>query len=592
MANNTDKQNTGLRRNDFQWKIGGESGFGIKIIGQMFSRLCARGGLYTFDYTEYPSLIRGGHNAFQVVVQDRPVTAPRQQVDLLVALNQDTIDFHQNEIRAGGGILFDPVQPGISVNGLKARGIRLYPLPMDRFAREAGNELTRNVVALGASVGLLQYDFSLLEEVIHVAFDRKGEKLVAANLAAARLGHDFAKTEFSKDFPCTLKRIGGPRRMVVPGNTAIAMGAIQAGCKFYAAYPMTPSTSILSYLAKHAEEQGMVVRHAEDEISAVNAAIGAAYAGVRAMVGTAGGGYALMVEGVGLASMLEVPLVIVVGQRPGPSTGLPTWTSQGDLQFVLHAGQDDFPRIVLAPGDVDECFSFAFEAFNLAEKYQMPVFLLTDKFLGECSVSVEAFSSTHLRYDRGPVERRPRLDANGLFPRYRATPSGVSPRTIPGTPNGIHLANSDEHDSYGLADESAENRIAMMEKRMRKLESAQIELPTPVLYGPKRADLTLIAWGSTKGPARAALDLLAQEGRSVNLLHFVALSPLPLAKLTPILHELKNVMIVEGNTSGQFAQILKTEAGLIPEAVFRKYDGRPFFPHEIAHRAADFLSKQ
>lgn len=568
--------------NDLQWKIGGESGFGIKVIGQMFSRLCSRGGLSTFDYTEYPSLIRGGHNAFQVTVRATPVRSQKREVDLLVALNQETVDAHYRELSVAGGILFDPEQRGISVQGLKEQGIRLFPVPLDRFAREAGAELTRNVVALGASVGILNYDFSLLDEVIHTAFDRKGEKLVAANLKAARTGYDYAEKQFSESFPFVLKRVQSPRRMVVSGNTALAMGAIAGGCKYYAAYPMTPSTSILSYLAKHGEQFGMVVRHAEDEIGVINSAIGAAYAGVRSMVGTAGGGYALMVEGTGLAGMLEVPIVLAVGQRPGPSTGLPTWTSQGDLQFVLHAGQDAFPRIVVAPGDAEECFYLTFQAFNLAEKYQTPVFILTDKFLGESAKSVDPFATNHLRFHRGLVDRSPSADSRGVFPRYRITETGVSPRTLPGTPGGVHLANSDEHDEYGFADETAANRTSMMEKRLRKLRTVLADIPPPTLYGMKRADWTMVTWGSTKGPALEALELLKRDGLSVNLLHFSFLFPLPTESVEALFRETKKVMVVEGNANGQFAAHLKSEVGLLPDAVFRKYDGRPFFPEEIA----------
>lgn len=576
--------------NNFQWMVGGEAGFGIKVTGQMFSRMCVRGGLQVFDYTEYPSLIRGGHNSFHVVVRDRSVRAPVALIDLLVALNQETIELHADRLRPGGGLLYDPEQADLSVDDLRPAGAKLFPVPLEKLARRAGGGvLMRNTVALGATVGIVNYDFALLDGVIHTAFDRKGKEAVEANLRAARAGYEFSERMFSRDFPFVLQRRDSARRMLLTGNTALSLGAIQAGCKFFAAYPMTPTSSILSYLAKHAEEVGMVVRHAEDEIAVINSAIGAAYAGVRSMVATAGGGFSLMVEGMGLAAMNEVPLVIIEGQRPGPATGMPTWTGQADFQFVLHAAQDEFPRILLAPGDVTECFYTAFNAFNLAEKYQTPVCILTDKFLGESTMSVAPFSTKHLHIDRGAVDRTPQPQADNLFQRYRLTETGISPRTLPGTLGGVHTANSDEHDPYGRASESAENRVAMMEKRLRKLQTAQADMPVPTLYGPAVADLTFIGWGSTKGPMLDALDVLAAEGFSVNVLHFVYLHPLPVARLLPILRRLTFSVLVENNATGQFGQHLLQHVGFVPENRLLKYDGRPFFAHELINKARSIL---
>lgn len=570
--------------NDFRWLLGGESGFGIKVTGQMFSRMCVRGGLHIFDYTEYPSLIRGGHNSFHVAVRDTPVRSHLFPLSMIAALNQETIDRHAKHLSAGGAIVFDPDMRSLRLDGLDAKGIKLFPIPLAKIAKETGgNILMRNAVVLGATVALVNYDIALLESVLHTAFDRKGEKVVAANIQAGRAGYDYALRQFSHEFPWTLKRTEkSPPRMTVTGNTAIAMGALAAGCGYYASYPMTPTSSLLTYLAKHAEETGMVVRHAEDEIGAINSAIGASYAGARSMVGTAGGGYALMVEATGLAGMTEVPLVIVVGQRPGPSTGMPTWTSQADLQFVLHAGQDEFPRIVLAPGDVRECFAAAAEAFNLADRYQTPVLLLTDKFLGESHMSTEPFDVHAVRRNRGDIARSPRSDENGMFARYRPSETGVSPRSLPGTADGIFTANSDEHDAYGAVSEAADERIRMMEKRMRKLETARANIPLPMLYGPKEAAITLIGWGSTKGPMLEAASLLEQEGIAVNVLHFVYVHPLPKAALERILRGLAAAVIVENNFTGQFAHHLKQEVGFVASAHLNKYDGRPFSPDEIA----------
>ncbi|MBI3956785.1 MAG: 2-oxoacid:acceptor oxidoreductase subunit alpha [Candidatus Kerfeldbacteria bacterium] len=576
----------------FQFKVGGEAGFGVMIIGQMFSKLCVRSGRWTFDYPEYPSLISGGHTTYQVVVGLKPVRAPIRPVHLLVALNQETIDLHTAELAPGAGIVFDPNQPGLHVDGLKEQGIHLFPIPLEKLSHEAGNEKTRNVVALAVCAGLLNASRDVLNQLIRDAFAAKGDEVVTMNLKAAELGFADAEREFSASFPWQLNAVKAPQRMTVTGNTAVALGAIRGGCGLYAAYPMTPATTILTYLAKVGEQFGMVVRHAEDEIAAINAAIGASYAGVRSMVGTSGGGFALMVEGVGLAAELEVPIVIVEGQRPGPSTGLPTWTGQADLQFILRSSQGEFPRIVLAPGDVQECFVLTFQALNLAEKYQLPVFILTDKFIGESAATTEPFFFDHLRFHRGEIDLHPEPDANGMYPRYHVTASGVSPRTLPGTPGGVHIANSDEHDVYGFADETADNRIQMMDKRMRKLASALADVLPPARYGPNAADLTLVTWGSTKGPALDALDLLAAQGHKVNLLHFAYLFPLPVDKLEATFRSCKNVMVIEGNATGQFARLLKEEVGLLPEATFFKYDGRPFLPEEIAGEAEHFLNRR
>ncbi len=576
--------------NHLQWKIGGEAGFGIKITGQMFARMCLRAGLHVFDYTEYPSLIRGGHNAYQVLASDQPVHAPVVPVDLLVALNQETVTLHHDELAAGAGLVYDVEQSDLSVEGLQSHGVLLFPVPLVKLAKEAGgNPLMRNVVALGVSAALVQLDPQYLSGVIDTAFRRKGESVLQANQKAANAGYAYAQQHFSKMFSHSLAPIQNDPRIVITGNTAIALGAIQAGCTYYAAYPMTPSTSILSFLAKHAEKIGMVVRHAEDEIAVINSAIGAAYAGARAMVGTAGGGFALMVEGFGLAGMVEVPVVVVVGQRPGPATGLPTWTGQADFQFILHAAQDEFPRIIIAPGDVNECFSETFQAFNLAERYQTPVVVLTDKLLGESHMSVPPFATKHLRYDRGEVVHQPQPDANGFFPRYHATDSGVSPRTLPGTPGGVHVANSDEHDAYGFVDETAANRRTMMEKRMRKLQTVLKDIPMPTLYGPRQADCTIVSWGSTKGAILDALPVLQAQGLRVNFLHFLYLHPLPIERLVPLFRSIQMTLVVENNATAQFAQHLKEQIGLLPEATLLKYDGRPFFPSEIVAKVHSIM---
>lgn len=447
----------------------------------------------------------------------------------------------------------------------------------------------RNVIALAATAALVRLPFSLVESVIHTAFVRKGEDVVQANLRVAQAGYAYIEEYFRDVTGAQLKPVRSPKRMVITGNTAVALGAIQAGCGYFAGYPMTPTTPILTFLEKHAEQTGMVVRQPEDEIAAINSAIGASHGGVRSMVATAGGGFSLMVEGVGLAAMTETPVVIVVGQRPGPSTGLPTWTSQGDLQFILHASQDDFPRIVLTPGDVEECFHLTFLAFNLAEKYHVPVFLLTDKFLGESHRSVAPFSSSLLVYDRGPVEAHPATDETGFFGRYAFTESGVSPRAIPGTPDGMFIANCDEHEEHGLVDETSQNRTAMMEKRLRKLDAAARDVPMPSLVGPHTARCTILGWGSTKGPMLEAMHILVQNNIAVNVLHFSSVFPLDTHRVMTLLRRLETTLIVENNATGQFAQHLQEQVGLLPTGMLLRYDGRPTYPEDIVAKVESLL---
>jgi 2-oxoglutarate ferredoxin oxidoreductase subunit alpha len=576
--------------NHFQFAIGGEAGSGVMSVGQMFSALCRRSGKWTFEYPEYPSLISGGHNVDHVLVNTTPARAPIREIHLLIALHQEAIQRHRDRCGAGSGILYDADQKEIRTDGVRREGVRVFPVPIERLSHAAGSERSRNVVAFAAAAGLLNADIQLVQKIVVETFGAKGDAAVAINTKAATLGYEYAVSHFSESFPWHLDHIHAERRIAVSGNTAIALGAVQAGCTFYAAYPMTPSTSILTNLAKWAERYGIVVRHAEDEIGVINEAIGAAYTGVRAMIGTSGGGFALMVEGVGLAAEIEVPLVIVNAQRPGPSTGLPTWTCQADLQCILRSSHGEFPRIILAPGDAQECFALTMHAFSLAEKYQLPVFLLTDKFLGESIGTCAPLSARGIRFHRGDIVVRPERGVDGMFARYRDTPSGVSPRTLPGTPGGIHVANSDEHDEFGITDESADNRIRMVEKRMRKLQAAVDDMALPTVYGPRNAPVTLLTWGSTKGPALDALEMLNKETERVNCMHVSYLHPLPVSRVLPLFRACKKTLLIEGNASGQFGSILKEDLGFVPEETFFKYDGRPFFPTEIVERAERLLA--
>ncbi|MBU0613352.1 2-oxoacid:acceptor oxidoreductase subunit alpha [Patescibacteria group bacterium] len=579
--------------NDLNWKIAGEAGYGIKSVGLMFSKICTRGGLQIFDYSEYPSLVRGGHNTYQVNVGEDEKFAPKALVSLLVALNQDTIDFHRDELEEGGGLVYDNEDKEIDVSSLDAKKYNLFPIPLTKLAEDAGGKkVMRNSVALGASVGLISYDFELLKSVIEDAFKKKGDEIVNMNIKIAEAGYKHAKDNFDVGkFPFQLKAVKGPKRMVLTANEAIALGAIQAGCKFMSAYPMTPASSILHYMAANQEKHNLVVKQTEDELSAMTMALGANFAGVRSFTCTSGGGFSLMVEALGLSGITETPMVIAEVMRPGPATGLPTWTEQGDLRFLIHAAQGEFPRIVIAPGDAREAFYGTHHAFNLAEKYQMPVFVLSDKFISESYKSEEFFDTTKLKIERGEMMTDTQLKKVKEYKRYKFTDTGVSPRSIPGQKDGVYNANSDEHDEFGYSVEDAENRVRMVEKRAAKLEEAAKDLPEPILYGLEKADITLIAWGSTKGPILEAMKLCERDKLKVNLLHVMYAFPFPTERVNEVIKNAKDVVIVENNSTAQLGSLIREFTGHDIEKKLLKYSGRQFYPNEIHEYVSDILSK-
>ncbi len=571
--------------NSLSWKLGGEAGFGIMSAGLIFARACSRGGLNVFVINEYPSLIRGGHNVSHVWVMERKITSQYYPVDLLVALNEETIELHKNELNPRGAILYDGDKTTLTAEGLGRDDVNLYPVPLEKIATETGERtIMRNTVALGASIALVDYDLEVLNGVIRDTFASKGDKVVNPNLAAAKAGYDYIKENFPKSsFRCKLNMVEGKEpKPLIAGNEAIALGAIQAGCKFYSAYPMTPASPILHFMAAHERRFGMIVKHTEDEIAAINMAIGAAYAGVRAMAGTSGGGFSLMVESLGLAGQIEVPLVIVVAQRPGPATGLATWTAQGDLRFVIHAAQGEFPRLVAAPGDMEECFYTAIDAHNFAERYQIPVIILEDKYLSESSKSVEKFDVSNVEIDRGCIARPEDLEAEEItFKRYEFTETGISMRAFPGQKGGIHNAGGEEHDVYGFMSEDAENRRKMVEKRMRKLDLAAKELPKPKVYGDESSDILVIGWGSTKCPMLEAMSVLEEDDLKVKFLHLNWIIPFPIEDVRKLMDSASKTVLVEGNFTAQLGSLIREKTMRDVDHKILKYDGRPFYPEDI-----------
>jgi 2-oxoglutarate ferredoxin oxidoreductase subunit alpha len=581
-------------KNKISWMIGGEAGYGIMAAGTTFAKACSRGGLHVFINSEFPSLIKGGHNISLVRVDEQEIFSHLETIDLLVALNQETIDLHLNEVVPGGGIVYDGEQINVTKESLKREDIVLYSVPLTKIIRELGVELLlRNTVVVGASMAILDYDFGLLEVAIRDSFGKKKGEIVEQNVKAAKIGYDYIKKNICEECGYKLEPRKAPERMLLTGNDAIAMGAIKAGCKFYAAYPMTPVSAILHTMAEKAKEFNIVVKQTEDEIAAMNMIIGAGFAGARAMNATSGGGFSLMVEALGLAAMTETPIVTVEGQRPGPSTGQPTHTAQGDLKFLLSAGQGEFVRIVIAPGDREECFYETFNAFNLAEKFQVPVLILVDKFLAEDYKTTEFFEHSNLQIERGKLLSQEELNKISDYKRYLNTEDGISPRALPGQLNGVHCAPSTEHDEKGFSHEASDALMTpevvkmMLEKRMRKLSSIEKELKPPKLYGPQDADITLVSWGSTKGPIFEAMKLLGKDGIKANFLQILYLSPFPADEVKKVLSSAKTVVDVENNYTAQLASLIREKTGIEIQHKILKYDGRPFYPDFIYKRVKD-----
>ncbi len=561
----------------FNFLIGGPAGAGIEKSGKLLSQAFARNGYEVFSNGEHMSQIRGGNNFLRVRVSDEPLNCHQEKIDVIIALDAQTIVEHIDEVCDGGAVIFD----GGNVNLAedfdfgKARKI---DLPLKKIATdELGNPIMANVIALGVVCGLIGFDVEQLKRVLKKIFEKKSAEIVAANEKAADKGVELA-AEFAKDFAVKVPAKnggGGEPKMLLDGNSALAIGAVKAGCKYVGEYPMTPSSSVLHFMAAWAEKYGIVVKHTEDEIAAVNSVIGAGFAGVRAMTATSGGGFALMSEGIGLASMNEVPIVMTNVMRPGPATGQPTRSGQGDLRQVIHAGQDDPVKIVVLPGDIEQCFYFGFEAFNWAEKYQVPVILAYDKYLGESLQTHEAFDQGNLKIDRGEVLSEEQLSKMEDYKRYLNTESGVSPRALPGTKGGIHRATSDEHNEYGEIYEGAQNRKMMVEKRMRKLEKALDDLPKPMLIGEKEADVTFVTWSSCKSALLEAVDILAGEGVKANILQVQTAWPFHKKEFKEVFGGLKRAILVEENFNGQMGGLIAEQTGIMIEERILRYDGRP-----------------
>ena len=595
--------------------IGGAAGQGIATPGDILARIFVRRGLHLKTYNAYQSIVRGGHILLTLRTSDKPVLSTGDTLDVLVTLNQDTMDRHLGLMGPGSMVLFnaDKIRPGTP-----SEGVQMCPFSVKQLAPDAKGDLVQNTIALAAVLKLIGVDFEVLEEILTLQFKRKGQAAIDENVGVARAGYQYAADHY-QPFATPLPLQSKPLAFV-DGNSALAMGGAAAGVRFYCAYPMSPSTGVLHWFARHAQQLGIMVRQVEDELGVINMAIGAAHTGCRAMCATSGGGFALMTEALGAAAMMEIPVVAIDVQRAGPATGVPTKTEQGDLWQVLGAGQGDYPRIIVAPTTIHDCFKTVPELFNLVDRFQCPGIIMSDLLISEGRSSVDPDDlSFDVPIDRGELISTLSLNgANGVngssaangsnganghaedslsgYRRYAFTEDGISPRAVPGTPGYVHVVATDEHDDEGglISDEytNPHKRQAMHEKRMRKMEGILPLIEPPQLFGPADADVTLIGWGSTEGVIREAIEQLADQNIVANNLQIKWLVPLHVEAIMDTLGKARRTIIVENNYSGQFARYLRSETSFVADSHIRKYDGEPFMPHHIVDGVKAILAKE
>jgi 2-oxoglutarate ferredoxin oxidoreductase subunit alpha len=579
MAANKDKKDPC----DLSIRIGGEAGQGMNSISSLLGKAFVRDGLHVFINHDVMSRIRGGHNYTQIRVSERAVSCPSGRVDILVCLDKNTLDLYRDSV--DGLIVYDEGK----VQEHPPAGRKYLPLPMEKIAEDTGgNARMANSVASGALMALTGFSLEPLLALLGEVFSQKGDKVVQANRECARKGFERIKDRPEGPLLCELHASGkeSRRRMLLTGSEAMALGALASNVRLYSAYPMSPATAIMEYLASKKTEFGIVVEQAEDEISAVNMAIGSFFCGARAMTGTSGGGLALMVEGISLAGMTETPLVVVDCQRPAPATGFPTRTEQADLLFVTHCAHGEFPRAVLAPGNAQEAFHSIRKAFYLAEKYQSPVFVLGDQALNDSSWTTEPLAmDDRLDEAQSLVSEQALKDMKPYaYARYEMTDSGISPRLLPGTPGQVLCADSDEHTVEGHITESADVRRSMVEKRLRKLAGMREEMAGPKIFPGPDAESYLVCWGSTLGAVEETVQALRAEGANWGYIHFSEVYPLPQAPIPQEISRRARLIAVENNATGQFCKLLRMETGLDMEDKILKYDGRPFTPDELKAR--------
>ena len=569
---------------DFNWAIGGEAGDGIDSTGKIFAQALSRAGRHVFTSKDFASRIRGGYTAYKIRTAVDPVQSVVDRLDVLIALTPRTIEENLDELHEGSVIIYDGERTTMA-NVEVPEGMTGLDVPLKRLAEEAGGAIMRNVVALGAACEVSGFPIENLDSALEKRFASKGQALVDNNKTAARSGKDYVAEEYDIELGYELETTDADY-VLLNGDEAIGMGALAAGCKFYAGYPITPATDVMEYLIGRIERFGGHVVQAEDELSAINIALGAARAGARSMTATSGPGIDLMAETFGLVATSETPLVVVDVMRSGPSTGMPTKQEQGDLNMLLYGSHGEIPRFVLGPTTISECFWKTVEAFNLAEKYQTPVYIAADLSLAvtEQTFAPETFDMDEVEVDRGKVVDDETIDdwqnEKGQFKPHALTEDGVSPRAFPGTAGGAHMSTGLEHDELGRRTEDTEMRVKQVDKRTRKVETARDDEEwSPREFGDPDADTLVLSWGSNEGPMMEAIEMLDEEGIDLHFLSVPYLLPRP--DLTDAVAAADRVIVVECNATGQFADIVEHDTLSRVDRI-NKYDGVRFNADELA----------
>ncbi|MDQ6419177.1 2-oxoacid:acceptor oxidoreductase subunit alpha [Paenibacillus sp. LHD-117] len=563
------------------WKIGGQQGEGVESTDRIFSTALNRLGYYLYGYRHFSSRIKGGHTNNKIRISTNPIRAISDDLDILVAFDQESIDLNAHELRPGGVVVadakFDPTIP----DGVDAK---LFAVPITKIAEELGTSLMKNMVASGASWALLGLPLEVFNKAVEEEFGRKGAAIVAKNIEAVKNGAEFVLEQAGGPLDeFKLEEADGKQKLFMIGNEAIGLGSVAAGCRLMSAYPITPASEIMEYLIKKLPKFGGTVVQTEDEIAAVTMAIGANYAGVRTMTASAGPGLSLMMEAIGLSGMTETPLVIVNTQRGGPSTGLPTKQEQSDLNAMIYGTHGEIPKIVIAPASIEDCFYDMVEAFNLSEHYQVPVIVMTDLQLSLGKQSCEPLDFSKVEIKRGKlVIETPPLEGHDLFKRYELTEDGISPRVLPGVKGGLHHVTGVEHDEVGRPSENAVNRRNMMDKRLGKLNGLHVRDAIRVDAPNANPDLLVIGMGSTGGTIDAARARLEEDGITTNHITIRQIHPFPTEALMPYLKAAKQVVVIENNATAQLAAQIKMNAGFGDKIKsLLKYDGNPFLPLEV-----------
>jgi 2-oxoglutarate ferredoxin oxidoreductase subunit alpha len=553
---------------DYNILVGGKAGQGMDTFAGLLEKVLQKLGFNIYAHSDYMSRVRGGHNFFYIRFSDKELNSYSPNVDVVFALDEETVENHKDKLKKNGIIIADSDI---------AKDSDIIHMPMGEITGKLKNAMVASIVGLGA---ILKYFGLPMDVAIEVIKDELSEKIVEDNIAAIKEGYNLLDTKYKLE---TQKN----EKILINGNQAAGVGAIAAGVKFYCGYPMTPSTGVLNYVAQHSDEYGIAVDQVEDEVAALNMALGASYAGVRAMTGSSGGGFALMVEALSLAGMIEVPIVVINVQRPGPATGFPTRTEQADLQFMIHAGHGEFPRMIMAFRDAEDAFYQTARAFNIAEKYQIPVLLMSDQYLADSIVSKEPFDFNKIKIERYITNE---LDTDEKYKRYKLTEDGISPRILPGKIEGqVVLVDSDEHDEFGNITESDEIRIKMVNKRLKKFEGLREEVEEPWFIGEENPENLVVCWGSTYGAVKEAVSKLNAEGVSIGALIFGDIWPFPTKKLLELSKNVKKIIDVEQNATAQLDNLMRQEALIKSTDKILKYDGRPFSGEEVYLKVMEVL---